>query len=124
MNKRILVVDDSRTMRMILSRALVRGGIEIVGEAHDGAAAIEAFDRVRPDLMTIDLNMPNLDGVSVIRQILDRHPDAKIIVISSLQQPEVETEIMEAGALAILAKPVKDDELLKTINDLFARTHA
>lgn len=111
-------------MRMILSRALVRGGIEIVGEAHDGAAAIEAFDRVRPDLMTIDLNMPNLDGVSVIRQILDRHPDAKIIVISSLQQPEVETEIMEAGALAILAKPVKDDELLKTINDLFARTHA
>lgn len=111
-------------MRLILSRALVKGGVEIVGEAHDGPAAVEAYQRVRPDLMTIDINMPNMDGVSVIRQIRGTHPDAKIIVISSIQQEAVETEILAAGALAILAKPVKDEVLLKTINDLLAQTAA
>lgn len=120
MNKRILVVDDSRTIRMILSRALVKGGVEIAGEAHDGPGAVEAFHRVLPDLMTIDINMPKMDGVSVIRRIREDHPDAKIVVISSIAQPEVENEIREAGALAILAKPVKDDVLMKTINDLLA----
>jgi two-component system chemotaxis response regulator CheB len=105
---RILIVDDSKTIRIILKELLdADPGMEVVGEAENGKDAIEMTRRLKPDLITMDVAMPVMDGLEATRCIMRAHPTPIIVVTakSNYQEMNVAFEAMEAGALDVMAKP-------------------
>ncbi|BAS25940.1 response regulator [Limnochorda pilosa] len=108
---RVLVVDDTAFMRMTLRRALERFGHEVVGEAADGEEAVQLYNELRPDLVTMDITMPKMDGITAIRQIRSVEPKARIIVCSAMGQKPMVVEALEAGAQDFLVKPFDADRI-------------
>ncbi len=94
----VLVVDDTAFMRLTLRRTLERFGHEVVGEAADGEEAVQLYQELRPDLVTMDITMPKMDGITAIREIRKIDPRAKIIVCSAMGQKPMVIEALEAGA--------------------------
>jgi two-component system chemotaxis response regulator CheY len=86
MGKRILITDDTAFMRMTLRNVLEKNGYEVVGEAEDGLQAVEMYSSVNPDLVTMDITMPKMDGIEAIKRIMKKDPDARIIVVSAMGQ--------------------------------------
>jgi two-component system chemotaxis response regulator CheY len=103
-SRRVLVVDDSAFMRSRIQRDLVAAGMTVVGEARSGEEAVELYRKVRPDLVTMDLTMRGLDGLSATRKILDLDPGARVILFSIVDDPEVLKKALEAGVLATVHK--------------------
>ena len=118
MSKRLLVVDDALIIREMIKNAATAVGWEIVGEGSDGAQAVELYERLRPDVMTLDLVMPKYDGMYALRNILSKHPDAKIVVVSALEQRTVLTESFKLGAADFVVKPFQKQALLDTLAQL------
>lgn len=102
---RALVVDDSRVARSVVVRAFQQHGCEVVGLAENGEQAIEMFQRLKPDLVTLDLVMPQLDGVEALKQIKQIDPKAVVIVVSSINKKETVVECIRSGAANFLLKP-------------------
>ncbi|MCB9651862.1 MAG: response regulator [Deltaproteobacteria bacterium] len=117
MNARILVVDDAITDREVVKAFLRQAGYDVVAEAGTGAEAIQAFERHRPDVVLMDLVMPEMSGTEAARAILSVHPDARIIAMSGLSQPSVQAEAMEAGMMAFVPKPLEADDLLSEVRE-------
>ncbi len=115
---RIMIVDDSFVMRKKLKELLERFGHTIVVEAVDGIQAAKFYDSYMPDLVTMDINMPNVDGIATVKEICTRHPDAKIIMISSLAQKIMVIEAMKNGAKNYIIKPIEEDKLIKVIDNV------
>lgn len=115
---RVLVVDDTAFMRLTLRRALERFGHEVVGEAADGEEAVRAFQELRPDLVTMDITMPKMDGLTAIRQIRTLDPKARIIVCSAMGQKPMVIEALEAGAQDFLVKPFDADRVREALERL------
>ena len=84
MSKRILIVDDAAFMRMMIKDILVKNGFEVVGEAQDGVEAVEKYAELKPDLVTLDITMPEKDGLTALKEILSSDSDAKVIMCSAL----------------------------------------
>jgi two-component system chemotaxis response regulator CheB len=106
---RVLIVEDSMTARVLLARLLEEApGIEVVGEAVDGHQAVEMATRLQPDLITMDVVMPDMSGVEATRRIMARRPTPILIVTAYADAPELNVvfEAMKAGALDVVAKPV------------------
>jgi len=97
MHRRVLVVDDSVLMRHLVARALQSDGWEVVGEASNGIEAAEKYRQFRPDAVTLDITMPECDGLKAVRMILDIDPKAKIVVVSALNQTKLIAEAIRAG---------------------------
>jgi two-component system chemotaxis response regulator CheY len=112
--KRVLIVDDATIIRLMLKKMLARHGIVVAGEALDGEEAVRMFDALTPDFVTMDITMPNLDGISATRQILERHPSARIIMVSALGQERKVKEAIEAGAMDFIVKPLKEERLVNS----------
>jgi two-component system chemotaxis response regulator CheY len=112
---RILVVDDSRLARTLVKNALVAAGFDIVGEAANGREAADMYFRLKPDVVTMDVIMPDMDGPSAAREILGKEPAARIIMVTSLNQQTIEEEMRKVGVRAILTKPFEPGALVDSI---------
>lgn len=111
MPKRVLIVDDALIMRMRIKEVALEAGWEIVGEATNGEEGLSMYRQLHPDLMTLDIVMPKLDGVSVLRQIREESPDAHIVMVSAVDQKGKLTECIKLGALDFIVKPFDKSRL-------------
>lgn len=106
---KIMVVDDAAFMRMMLSNMLTKMGHEIVAEADNGKAAIEAYGKNKPDIVTMDITMPHMNGIDAVKGIMAVDPAAKIVMVSAMGQKEMVIEAVKAGAKDFIVKPFKED---------------
>ncbi len=118
--KRVLVVDDSRTSRRILKDILDKAGYEVTGEAINGKEAVELYDRLLPDVVTMDITMPEMDGIEALKQIRKAHPDAVIIMVTAAGQKEKMMEAVKLGAAEFVAKPFVEETVLEALEHVAA----
>jgi two-component system, chemotaxis family, chemotaxis protein CheY len=107
MGHRILIVDDAAFMRMMIKDILTKNGFEVVGEANDGAQAVEKYKDLNPDLVTMDITMPEMDGISALREIKKYDATAKVIMCSAMGQQAMVIDAIQAGAKELLKRFVK-----------------
>jgi two-component system chemotaxis response regulator CheY len=112
---RVLVVDDAAFMRKVLTDALAAGGHEVVGEADDGDAALAAYRDLRPDLVTLDITMPQKDGLTTLRELVELDPEARVVICSALGQESKVLDAVKAGARDFVVKPFERDRLLGAV---------
>lgn len=117
----IMIVDDAAFMRMMLKDILTKGGHEVVGEAENGLRAIEKYKEVSPDLVLMDITMPELDGIGAVKQIKTVDPNAKIIMCSAMGQQTMVLESIQAGARDFIVKPFQPDKILDAIAKCIGR---
>lgn len=115
MANRILVVDDAAFMRMMIKDILSKNGYEVVGEASDGAQAIEKFKETNPDLITMDITMPEMDGITALKEIKKIDPSAKVIMCSAMGQQAMVIDAIQAGAKDFIVKPFQADRVIEAI---------
>jgi len=115
---RILIVDDSEFFRETMKEILEDEGYTIAGEACDGAEAIAKYRELRPDITTMDVTMPVMDGIEALKNILELDPDAKVIMASSSAQQSKVSEALILGAYEFLPKPFDRDRILAVISEI------
>lgn len=116
MSKRVLIVDDAIFMRMKLKDILEKNGFEVVGEAQNGVEAIEKFKSEKPDLVTMDITMPEMDGVTALKEIKSVNPNAKVVMCSAMGQQTMVMEAIQAGAIDFIVKPFDSDRVIESLN--------
>ena len=112
---KILVVDDAAFMRMMIKDILVKNGYDVVGEASNGAEAVVRFRELEPDLVTMDITMPEMDGITALKEIKRSHPQARIIMCSAMGQQAMVLEAIQAGARDFVVKPFQADRVLDAV---------
>jgi two-component system, chemotaxis family, chemotaxis protein CheY len=117
---RILVVDDAAFMRKMVTDALTKGGHEVIGEAGNGAEAVEQYQALKPDLTTLDITMPEKDGLSALKDIMALDPSAKVIMCSALGQESKVLESIKLGAKDFVVKPFQADRVLDAVGKALA----
>ena len=117
----ILIADDSDSIRLVLKDILSIGKHDVVGEAIDGNESVKMFTHLNPDLLLLDLAMPKKDGLSVVREIISMHPNAKIILVTASDDHKVIGQCLDSGALACLSKPFNFNNALQLINEVLAK---
>ncbi len=117
-NIRILVVDDSSFMRNLIKGTLVKEGYEIVGEAQDGAEAVELYKKFKPDVVTMDITMEKMNGIEAVKKIMEFDPDAKIIMVSALGQEDFVKEAIKNGAADFIVKPFDANRLKEAVGNV------
>jgi two-component system, chemotaxis family, chemotaxis protein CheY len=110
---KLLIVDDSNIMRRAIEKYLGTFNLEIVGSAGDGERALEIFTETMPDLVTLDITMPKMDGLSCLEKMIEIKPDTKIIIISALKDPATGIQALKKGAKGFLSKPFKQEDLIE-----------
>jgi two-component system chemotaxis response regulator CheY len=115
MSKEILIVDDAAFMRMMIKDILTKNGYEIVGEAQDGNEAVEKYKELEPDLVTMDITMPEKDGITALKEIKEINPDAIVIMCSAMGQQAMVIDAIQAGAKDFIVKPFQADRVLEAI---------
>jgi len=116
MANRILIVDDAAFMRMMIKDILSKNGYEVVGEANDGIQAIEKYKELKPDLVTMDITMPEMDGITALKQIKGIDSNAKVIMCSAMGQQAMVIDAIQAGAKDFIVKPFQADRVIEAIN--------
>ncbi len=116
MAKRLLIADDSALIRRMIAEVLTQSGWQVVGEAGNGAEAVEKYKQLRPDAVTLDIVMPETDGLYALDGILAFDPNARVVVVSALNQTKLITEAIRKGAYDFIAKPFLPEQLLDTVN--------
>ncbi len=116
MGKRILVVEDSTMMRKVIMKVLKEAGYEIVGEASSGADAIEMYKELKPDIVTMDITMRGMDGITASKEIMDIDSDAKILILSNLDEDKYRDEVDKLGAIGLVNKH-KTDQILELLGN-------
>lgn len=112
---KVLIVDDAAFMRMMIKDILSKNGFEVVGEAENGAKAVEKWQELRPDLTTMDITMPEMDGISAVKQIKKIDPSAKVIMCSAMGQQAMVIEAIQSGARDFIVKPFQPDRVLEAV---------
>lgn len=113
---RVLVVDDAAFMRKMVGDALANGGHEVVGEAGNGSEAVQRYQELRPDVMTLDITMPEKDGLAALKEIIAVDPGAKVVMCSALGQESKVLESIKLGAKDFVVKPFQADRVLSAIS--------
>ncbi len=116
MKPKVLIVDDAIFMRRMIGDILKENGFEIIGEADTGSSAIERFKELEPDLVTMDIIMPEMNGIEAVRGIMEEAPRAKIIMCSALGQQALVKDALEAGARDFLIKPFNPSRVIEVVN--------
>jgi two-component system chemotaxis response regulator CheY len=116
MSKKVLIVDDTAFMRMMLKTIITGKGYEVVGEAQDGIEAVEKYKELKPDIVTMDITMPRMDGIEAIKEIMKMDPDAKIIVCSAMGQKTLVIDALKLGAKDFIVKPFDADRVIEAIS--------
>ena len=115
MGNRIMAVDDSRILQLQLGQTLEGTDYEVAAYCQDGETAVARYEEVKPDLVTMDIIMPGIDGLEAARMILEDHPEARIVMVSSLAYDDTLDEAKEIGAKAFIYKPFEREEVLSTL---------
>ena len=118
MAKKILLVDDAAFMRKMIKDTLVKNGYTEVFEAVDGADAVEKFGEIGPDLVVMDITMPNMDGLEALKAIRAKDGNANVVMCSAMGQESMVMDAMRSGAKDFIVKPFKPDRVLKTVTSI------
>ena len=113
---KILIVDDAKFMRMTLTNILQKGNHEVVGEAANGKEAIELYEELQPELVTMDITMPEMTGIEAVKKIKESDPNAKIIMCSAMGQQKLVVEAIESGAKDFIVKPFDESRVLEAVS--------
>ena len=117
---RVLIVDDASFIRFSLRTILEKNGFEVAGEAENGAVAISKYKQLRPDVVTLDITMPELNGLEALKEITAFDPKAKIVMVSAMGQQSNIKEAILSGAKYFLVKPYKEDQVIETLTKVLA----
>lgn len=117
---RILVVDDNAFMRNNLKNVLKSAGFEVVAEAADGIEALAAYQSETPDLVTMDITMPNMDGVQALKELKGLDPSARVVMVSAMGQEALVVEAITSGAADFVVKPFEADRVVEAVNNALA----
>jgi two-component system chemotaxis response regulator CheY len=118
---KVMIADDSDAIRLVLQDILSIGNHEIVAEATNGDEAVKKFSEVLPDVLLLDLAMPKKDGLGVLKEIISKHPQAKVILITASDNQNIINECLKAGASAFISKPFDFGQVLKLIGELVSK---
>ncbi|MCL5056913.1 MAG: response regulator [Actinobacteria bacterium] len=121
MSKSILIVDDAAFMRMMIKNILLKNGFEVVGEAENGKIAVDMYRETKPDLVTMDITMPEMEGIEAVKAIREIDPNASIIMCSAMGQQSMVMDAIQAGAKDFIVKPFQQDRLLQAIERVLSR---
>lgn len=116
--KKVLIVDDAAFMRVSIKNMLSKNGYEIIGEAENGKIALQKYQELGPDVVTMDITMPEMDGLTSLKKILELDPGANIIMISAMGQESMVREAVLSGAKGFIVKPFKEDVIVAALNNL------
>ena len=120
MAKRILITDDALFMRVTLKNILTQNGFEVVGEASNGAESVELYKSLKPDLVTMDITMPEMDGIAALKQIREHDPGANVVMCTAMGQKNMVVEAIQAGAKDFIVKPFQAERVVEAVNKLLA----
>jgi two-component system chemotaxis response regulator CheY len=116
----VLIADDAAFMRMMIKNILTEAGYEIVGEAENGAVAAAKHRELRPDLTTMDITMPEMDGIAALKEIRAADPEARVVMCSAMGQQSMVIESIQAGAKDFIVKPFQPDRVLEAVQKALA----
>jgi len=117
----ILIVDDAAFMRQMLKDIVTRGGHIVVCEAENGLVAVEKYKIFKPDLVTLDVTMPEMDGIEALKRIRTLNPDAEVIMCSAIGQQYMIVQAIQAGAKDFIAKPFQQERVLESISKILLK---
>lgn len=112
---KVLIVDDAAFMRMMLKDILTKNGFEVIGEAPNGLKAVEMYKAEKPDIVTMDITMPEMDGIEAVKQIKSFDPNAKVIMCSAMGQQAMVMEAIKSGARDFIVKPFQPERVLEAL---------
>lgn len=115
MSKKVLIVDDAAFMRMMIKDILNKNGYEVAGEAENGLKALEKYKELTPDLVLMDITMPEMNGIDAVKNIKAIDPGAKIVMCSAMGQQAMVIESIQAGAKDFIVKPFQADRVLEAV---------
>ncbi len=118
MGKKVLIVDDAAFMRMLLKDIVTKAGFEVVGEAANGVEAVEKYKELKPDIVTMDITMPEMNGIEAVKKIKEIDPNAKIIMCSAMGQQAMVIEAIQAGARDFIVKPFQPSRVIEALQKL------
>ncbi len=116
--KKVLIVDDAAFMRVSIKNMLVKNGYEVIGEAENGKVGVQKYQELGPDIVTMDITMPEMDGLTSLKKILEADPKANIVMISAMGQESMVREAVLSGAKGFIVKPFKEDVIIAALNNL------
>ena len=116
--KKVLVVDDAAFMRVSIKNMLTKNGFEVIGEAENGKIAIQKYQELSPDIVTMDITMPEMDGLASLKKILEVDPSANVVMVSAMGQEGMVREAVQSGAKGFIVKPFKEDVILSALGNL------
>ena len=115
MAKNILICDDAAFMRMMIKDILTKNGYNVVGEAENGAKGVEKYNELKPDLVLMDITMPEMDGIAALKAIKANDPGASVIMCSAMGQQAMVIESIQSGAKDFIVKPFQADRVLEAV---------
>ncbi len=118
MSHTVLVCDDAIFMRTMISDILTQAGYEVVGEAETGTQAVEKYKQLKPDLVTMDIVMPDMGGIDAVREIVQADPNARVLMCSAMGQQGLVVEAIQAGARDFVVKPFQPSRVLEAVQRL------
>ena len=116
----VLIADDAAFMRMMLKNVLTEAGYEVVGEAENGAVAVSKYRELNPDLTTMDITMPEMDGLAALKEIRAGDPAARVVMCSAMGQQSMVIESIQAGARDFIVKPFQPERVLEAVTKALA----
>lgn len=115
---KIMIVDDAAFMRITIKNMLQKSEHEVIGEAENGKVAVEKYRELKPDIVTMDITMPEMDGLVALKEIRKEDPGAKVIMVSAMGQEAMVRDAILSGAKGFIVKPFKEDGILSAISKL------
>ncbi|AGX43394.1 chemotaxis protein CheY [Clostridium saccharobutylicum DSM 13864] len=116
--KRVLIVDDAAFMRVTLKSMLENNGFEVVGEAENGIIGVQKYVELNPDVVTMDITMPEMSGIDALKEMKKINPNVKVVMISAMGQDMLIRESVIAGAKSFIVKPFKEEFMVKTLTQV------
>ncbi|ARK31537.1 response regulator [Halalkalibacter krulwichiae] len=116
----VLIVDDAAFMRMMIKDILMKNGFDIAGEAANGAEAVERYKELKPDLVTMDITMPEMDGIQALKEIKQVDASAKVIMCSAMGQQSMVIDAIQSGAKDFIVKPFQADRVIEAIKKVLS----
>jgi two-component system chemotaxis response regulator CheY len=116
--KKVLIVDDASVVRLMIKKILTQNDFTIIGEATNGKDALVKYKELKPDIVTMDMIMPEADGIQATKDILAFDKNAKVVIVSGIDQKEMLVQAINAGASSYIVKPFESDRVISTLNEV------
>lgn len=115
---KVLIADDAAFMRRMLKDILTKNGHEVVGEAANGIEMLSKYEETQPDIVTLDITMPEMDGLTAIKELRKKHPDANVVMCSAMGQQSMVIDAIQSGARDFIVKPFQTDRIIECLSKL------